>query len=81
LNRKTFGICIAMLAFCAIAQLPAQAREPARHSAEKPRVAHKKHNKRKPAARRADVMYRWSAKELMLGGVDPASIGKDASGK
>jgi len=73
LRRGTFALSIAVLV-CVMTQTPVAALA-AQRGVEKHHATHKKHHARK-SARRTDVMYRWSADELMLGGVDPASIGK-----
>jgi hypothetical protein len=79
LNRVAW-ISRVVAAICLMTQIPVQALA-VQHGAEK-HAAHKKHHRHK-AKRRPDVMYRWSDEQLMLGGVNPASIGKesDAGGK
>jgi hypothetical protein len=40
-----------------------------------PKAARKTHRKAR-TPRHTDVFYRWSTEQLMLGGIDPAQIGK-----
>lgn len=56
----------------------------AKDHASRPATARTKRRKGKAArrtgARRSNLYYRWSAEQLMLGGVNPSRIGNEASG-
>ncbi|MBP0589615.1 hypothetical protein J8I87_07760 [Paraburkholderia sp. LEh10] len=57
-------------------------RKPSAEGSTKPKsrpAAHRNRRKSKKT-RRPDIFYRWSAEQLMLGGVNPSQIGKEASG-
>ncbi|MEM5387195.1 hypothetical protein VSR68_26860 [Paraburkholderia phymatum] len=43
-------------------------------------IRRKHHAGRRTGARRPNIYYRWSSEQLMLGGVNPSGIGKEAGG-
>ncbi|MBN3762379.1 hypothetical protein [Burkholderia sp. Ac-20365] len=46
------------------------------HAASKPPAPRRRLHRKTWAARNVNIYYRWSAEQLMLGGVDPGQIGK-----
>ncbi|MEX3933439.1 hypothetical protein AB4Y32_16805 [Paraburkholderia phymatum] len=56
------------------------AKPSAKVHAQKPKRARTIRHKRKTGGRHPDIYYRWSTEQLMLGGVNPSGIGKEAAG-